>query len=224
MDVYAGSVKESRAKQKRQPFTVQNGEHAHNVYCCQHTDEIATFYCASCRKPYGEECVGDEKGEQSICIVCAEAHVRGEIETNNKKGSARRFVIGVFAVAAAILLAVNMFILVQNTPTSEVQAQPEVTAQISKLVVCRHRLEVLAQKAAVFQEAFQRVPDDIGELKNLLDEIKTMRDPVTNAQYIIGSDAKHPIKIICPTPEGHGLSALYAVPGKPAKMIYSNRL
>jgi len=224
MDVYGGSVKDSKAKQKRQPFTVQNGEHAHNVYCCQHADEIATFYCASCRKPYGEACVGDERGEKSICSVCSEADVREKIEKNNKKGRSRRFLLSVFGVAAVILLAVNIFVIVKNTPTSEVQAKPGVTPQISKLVECRHRLEILAQKAAVFQEAFQRVPDNIEELKNLLDDTKIMRDPVTHSLFLVGSDAKHPMKIICPHPESHGLVGLYAVPGKPAKMVYSNRL
>jgi len=48
-------VQGSAAKQKRRPFVVRNGERTHNVYCCQHADELATFYCAICHKPYGEE-------------------------------------------------------------------------------------------------------------------------------------------------------------------------
>jgi len=224
MDVHGGAVKESVAKQKRQPFTVQNGEHAHNVYCCRHTDEIATFYCVRCRRPYGEACVGDEKGEQTICVMCAEEDAREKIESHNKKGRSRRFLLGLLGAAAAILLAVNIFILVQNAPTSEVQVKPEISPQISTLLECRHRLEVLAQKAASFQEAFKRVPDNVEELKNLLDDKSTMRDPVTHELFVIGSDDQHAIKIICPNPEAHGLAELYAVPGKPAKMVYSNSL
>lgn len=219
-----GGVQDSVAKQMRRPFVVRNGERTHSVYCCQHADEIATFYCIVCHKPYGEACVGEERGEKSVCIVCADSKLKRDIEKVNKKRNIRRVLIGVLASAVAIILAVNIFIMMKYSSTSVLPSQPELTQQLSGLIECRHRLENLAKHAASFREAFEHPPESLEDLKNLVDNPALMLEPETGVPFLIASDKNHRIRIICPHPEAHGLAALYAIPGKPAKMLYANTL
>lgn len=216
-------MQDSAAKQKRRPFTVRNGERTHNVYCCQHADDIATFYCAICQKPYGEECVGEERGEKSVCIVCSDSRLKRDTEKINKKRNIRRVLIGMFGAVAAVILAINIFILVKHSSTSVLQSKPELTQQVSTLIECRHRLENLAKHAASFQEAFDHPPESLEDLRNLVDNPALMLEPETGVPFLISSDKQHPIRIICPHPEVHGLAALYAVSGTPAKMVYADK-
>jgi len=216
-------LQDSAAKQKRRPFTVRNGERTHHVYCCQHADEVATFYCAICHKPYGEECVGEERGEKSICIACSDSRLKRDIEKVNKNRNIRRLTIGLFGAAAAIILVVNIFIITKHGSTSALQSKPELTQQVSTLIECRHRLENLAKHAASFQEAFDHPPETLDDLRNLVDNPALMLEPETRVPFLISSDKQHPIRMLCPNPEVHGLAALYAEPGKPAKMVYGNK-
>jgi len=215
---------ESVAKQKRKPFSVKNGERTHHVYCRLHADSIATFYCASCHKPYGEECVGDERDELSICVVCADAQSRQEIKQTNRGSKLRNTGLGLFATVALTLLCINTYILVNDRPVTEEQAKPVLTSQVSTLIQCRHRLEKIAQQSLVFQQAFKHAPTQTSDLHNLIEDAQQLLEPVTHQPFILSSDDKNPLKASCPNPEVHGLAALYAVPGKPAKMIYNDNL
>jgi len=215
-------VHDSLAKQKRRPFTVKNGDQTHHVYCCRHVDEIASFYCAVCHKPYDEQCVGDERGEQTVCIACSNSALERDLKKVQRGHNTRRILFSTFGVVAAIIVGINVFILIKDSPTSEVQKKPEISSQVSTLLECRHRLESLAKHAATFQEAFGHPPASLDDLANLVDDKHVMQEPITGAPFLIGSDTRHSIKISCPNPEVHGLAGLYAVPGKPAKMIYSN--
>jgi hypothetical protein len=213
-------VQGSAAKKKRQPFVVRNGERTHNVYCCQHADELATFYCAICHKPYGEECVSEERGEKSICIVCADSKLKRDIEKVNKKKNIRRVFMGMLGIIATIILTINIFVMIKYSSTSELQNKPKLTQQVSALIECRHRLENLAKHASSFQEAFGHPPESLEDLRNLVDNPALMLEPETGVPFLILSDKQHQVKIICPHPEAHGLAALYAVPGRPARMVY----
>jgi len=174
------------------------------------------------RLPCGEECVGEERGEKSICIVCADSKLKRDIEKVNKKKNIRRVLIGMLGIAAAIVLIINVFVMIEYSSTSELQSKPKLTQQVPALIECRHRLENLAKHAASFQEAFDHPPESLEDLRNLVDNPALMLEPETRAPFLISSDKQHPIRITCPHPEVHGLAALYAVPGKPAKMIYGS--
>lgn len=210
----------SPAQKKRRPFIIKSGEHAHHIYCSEHPSEIATFYCGKCHKPFGEECVGNEIGDQTICTTCVGSSIQNEVEQLEKKKRNRRIRNISIAGITAIILCINIFILIRYSPTSDEDKQPETSRQISALIKCRHNLEAIAQQAKYYKDSIGRLPDSSNEIKNLLNNPKQAFEPISSKPYLIKAEDSGAPKIICPNPEAHGLAELYALPGKPAKMIY----
>jgi len=212
------------AQKKRRPFAIKNGDSSHYIYCSDHPAEVATFYCATCHDPFGEACVGKEIGDQTICSNCVDNSIQNEVDQLDRKKRNRRIRNVSIAGLTAIVLAINIFIIVRYSPNTDQVTQPKMSSQLSKLVECRHNLEALAYQAKYYKNVMGRLPESIHELKDLLDNPKQAFDSVTSKAYLIKtSDNGTPI-VTCPNPEAHGLAELYALPGKPAKMIYKKAL
>ncbi|MES0370636.1 MAG: hypothetical protein ABUK11_00010 [Mariprofundaceae bacterium] len=208
------------AQKKRRPFVIKNGEHSQYIHCSRHPAEVATFYCAKCHDPFGEECVGEEIGEQTICSACVGSNIKNEVNQLEKKKRNRRIRNISVAGVTAILLCLNAFVLIRYSPTSDEISQPELSKQVSELIKCRHNLEAIAEQTKFYLKAIGRLPDSINEIKDILKNPDQALEPITAKPYLIQADEHGAPKIVCPSPEAHGLASLFALPGKPARMQY----
>jgi len=168
--------------------------------------------------------VGSEEGLRTYCLQCAverERPVSGRRIFRTGEGTYRPWVKKVLLLISVIIIAVNAFIIISSQPVSDAEtARPPMTPQLSHLAECRHRLEVIAAQAVVFQKTMDRPPEALGEIAPLFDDAEMLRDPVTHQPYILEFRPSEGVAVSCPTPEAHGLAGLFARPGKPAKMVY----
>jgi len=205
---------DSAAKKKRRAFTVKSGDQLTHIYCIRHPSEVATFYCAVCGKPHDEACVGREEGENTICRSCALEHSKPE-----RKGPPKWLPI-VLAVIALVISAANSAYYYMNQPQrASVTEPPRLTKQVQDIILCRQRLEYIAQEAAFYHKSFGDWPGTLALIEPLFEDKTMLIDPLTLQPFALkvenGSFTVH-----APVPEAYGLKALYAVPEKPAKMEY----
>ncbi|MDX8410313.1 MAG: hypothetical protein R8K46_00360 [Mariprofundaceae bacterium] len=194
--------------------------------CSTDPDHIATFYCARCNKAFCEDCVGREAGKQTYCLQCAAVAEGQQDAVGSKSGVVRKvkWALATLAGTAAIITCFNLYILYTGRPEASGNViKPPMSAQLSSLATCRHRLEQLVQQASYYQKATGSVPTQLTDLETMVDDKQMLIDPVSKARYRLSHDKKTGITVSCPHPEKHGLAELYARPGKPAIMVYANK-
>ncbi len=215
-----GNAKQTEAAQRRRPFTVKTGHSTTYIYCTNHAEEIATFYCQLCRKPFGEDCVGKENGEHTVCSNCANAHREKRKLSLQRQRRIKRVVRSALALVLLAILGTNGYILLRYSPDSGPASEPALSTQLSQLINCRHRLEFAAFQAAYFTSQLGHPPADMDDLAIMMDSREQLQDPVTHSDFLIVYDADKGLRIICPHPEAYGLRSLLAEPRKPAHMEY----
>jgi len=213
-------MQKTAASQRRRPFSVSTGHGSTYIYCSNHTEEIATFYCLQCHKPFGEDCVGKESGENTICRTCVDADKEKRGRSARRKRQFKRALRTGLTVAVLAMLSVNSYVLIRYSPTSTPTPEPEMSAQLTQLIECRHRLEMAAHQASFFVEQLGHPPTSMDDLAVMIDDRSLLKDPITKSDFLIDYDPVTGIRVISAHPEAYGLRALFAQPGKPATMEY----
>ena len=210
-----------------EPLTRKRTRAQLSVDCSMDVGVPAVFYCARCKKPYCEDCIGREAGIKTLCIHCAGVEETIEDEEQRKlggSGSERKnnFLTAVLGAIAIMGIAVNAYILVNDQLEVEPVriSIPPVSPQLAGLAKCRANMEVLAAEAATYRKLVGHPPASLEELSKMLEPNVETKDPVSHVPYILKSDAAGNITVNCPTPEVHGVASIVAVPGKPARLTY----
>lgn len=205
---------DSPAKKKRRPFTIKNGEQITHIYCIRHPTKVATFYCAVCGKPYDESCVGAEEEEKTICRRCA----IGQGKSKNKC-MPKWLPITMVAVAFAISVSNGIYYYINRPQLVGAITKPHLTEQVRNIVLCRQRLERIAREAYYYHKTSGAWPASLEMIKPLFEDKAMLNDPLTQLPFKVVVERAQ-FTVLAPSPEAYGLKALYAVPGKPAKMEY----
>ncbi|MFQ5581441.1 MAG: hypothetical protein ACE5F3_02305 [Mariprofundaceae bacterium] len=204
--------------------TTQTRRPMPGVPCSEDPEAEATFYCANCQRSFCEDCVGLEDGVRTYCLQCAvEREGPGSARRifYTEAGEFRAWVKRALLVMSVAIVGVNVFIIISSQPAFIAETvRPPMSPQLSSIVECRHRLELIAAQAMAFQKAMDRPPESLSDVAPLFDDTKVLRDPVTHQAYILEFRRNEGITVSCPTPGAHGLAGLFARPGKPAKMVY----
>jgi len=116
-----------------------------------------------------------------------------------------------------------MYILLSDKLESDASQaiEPNISLQLKGISDCKANLEALAAEASSYNKTFDRPPYSMDDLSSMLGISGKTEDPITLKLYIIDYDGEHSI-IRCPNPEEHGVTSITAVPGKPARVVYSN--
>lgn len=198
-----------------------------NVSCSIDEGVPAVFYCSKCRKPFCEDCIGEESARRTLCLHCASveesmaAAERAAEQEPSPSGRKRRVyaVLGILVFAA---IAVDAYILSSNhlesTPSDA--RIPAISPQLQAIAETRFDLEALVSEAAAYRRVMGKPPASLDELKPMLSPRFRTEDPVSHQPYIIESDAAGNIIARSPTPEAHGVASITAMPGMPARITY----
>jgi hypothetical protein len=199
-----------------------------NVECLMDIGVPAVFYCSRCKKPFCEDCIGQESAKKTLCIHCASVEESIEQETRQRPGfnfaKKKKPLLILLAIMASILIAFNAYILYNDYLESDQTeaVEHDISWQLMGIVECRANLEVLAAEALSYSKMLERPPASIEELSSILDAQVNTEDPISSEPYIINSDTAGNITARCPTPEAHGVGSITAVPGRPARVSYTN--
>jgi len=207
-------MSESKKHSRRKPL---------GSYCCMDPDVVATFICARCRKPFCEQCVGQEDGRDTFCLQCA---VIAPKSAPARDGKSRSGMSGkgkiVLAFIAGAILATNIYVIVSGMgSTAQVRRTPPMSAELADLVECRHRLEHIATLVDEYQETVGVMPGDIHDLMAVTRDTKVFYDPASKLPYRLETGPGNDFTVVCPSPERHGLAGLFATHGRPAQMVFT---
>jgi hypothetical protein len=132
-----------------------------------------------------------------------------------------KFVKALAVIAATVLLGFSGYIYyLEYRDTSIAPVEPPAPPILSDLAECRHRLEVLAAEGVSYQTSTGEFPASLDQLKGILEPGTKINEPLSKQPYVIGETDSEQWAVFCPTPDEHGVQAVYAVPGKPARVLY----
>lgn len=202
--------------------------HPLNVPCSIDRDVPAVFCCSECKKPFCEDCIGRETAAKTLCLHCAvvEESVEEHAQRNSRFSFVKKksFLLTFLGVIAAIGITFNLYILygdMQESDQAKVM-EPEKNPQLLGISKCRSNLEILAAELLPYHKVMDRFPVSVEEIVGLVDAKSVTTDPISSESYIIKEDGKGGAAVYCPTPGKHGVAAIIAVPGKPAKILYGS--
>lgn len=190
--------------------------------CSLDTGVAATFFCARCKRPFCESCVGLEDRKRVYCLACAAVEgTKKKSEDVETKGNSSKPLHGVLNYCLFLLAVTGIYIGVMANINQPVIALPPplTEAQKEDLAKCKENIEALSMLVAEYQAIKHRDPEDIEDVIVLEKNKKLLIEPVEKHEYGLERYTGIGLVVSCPNPDAHHLYDLYARPGTPAVVV-----